>query len=91
MTLKRKTLTIPEAAKVLGIGRSAAYEAARQRQLPTIQIGRRKLVPTVALDRLLAGAEGTSRLDTATGERTGIAPLDPRRSAMRTHSEGGRS
>jgi hypothetical protein len=37
-------------------GRSAAYEAARTGQLPTIKIGRRLLVPIVALDRLLEKA-----------------------------------
>jgi excisionase family DNA binding protein len=52
----RKTLSIPEAGKALGIGRSAAYEAARTGQLPTIRIGRRLLVPVVALERLLEQA-----------------------------------
>jgi len=55
--MEKRTYTIPEAAKVLGIGRSAAYEAARTGQIPTIRIGKRILVPAVALDRLLAGAE----------------------------------
>lgn len=55
----RQTLTVPEAGKVLGIGRSAAYEAARTGEIPTIRIGRRILVPAMALDRLLA--EGSIR------------------------------
>lgn len=54
--MNRKTLSVPEAGKALGIGRSAAYEAARTGQLPTIRIGKRILVPIVALDRLLAEA-----------------------------------
>lgn len=45
----RPTLTVEEAATVLGIGRSAAYEAARQGELPTRRIGRRLLVPVPAL------------------------------------------
>lgn len=53
--MEKKTLTIPEAAKVLGIGRSAAYEAARTGQIPTIKIGKRILVPVTALELLLAG------------------------------------
>jgi excisionase family DNA binding protein len=52
----RKTLTIPEAAKALGIGRNAGYEAARRGEIPTIRIGKRLLVPLVALDRMLQGA-----------------------------------
>ena len=54
--MDRKTLSIPEAGEVLGIGRSAAYEAARAGQLPAIRIGRRLLVPVVALERLLEQA-----------------------------------
>ena len=49
----RKTYTVPEAGEVLGIGRSAAYEAARTGQIPTIKIGKRILVPRAALERLL--------------------------------------
>ena len=54
--MQKQTYTIPEAASVLGIGRSAAYEAARTGQLPVIRIGKRILVPAVALERMLAGA-----------------------------------
>ena len=49
-------LTIQEAAKILRIGRSAAYEAARTGELPVIQFGRRKLVPRAALEKLLMNA-----------------------------------
>ncbi len=52
--MTKRTITIPEAAKTLGIGRSAAYEAARTGQIPTIRIGKRILVPIAALDRLLS-------------------------------------
>ena len=53
------TLTVAAAAKVLGIGRNQAYEAARTGALPTIRIGKRVLVPRRALDRMLSG-EGPS-------------------------------
>ena len=49
-------LTIQEAAEILRIGRSAAYEAARTGELPVIQFGRRKLVPRAALEKLLMNA-----------------------------------
>lgn len=45
----RATISVEEAAKVIGIGRSAAYEAARIGQLPTRRLGRRLLVPVPAL------------------------------------------
>ncbi|MGH8887336.1 MAG: helix-turn-helix domain-containing protein [Egibacteraceae bacterium] len=47
------TITVPQAGRICGIGRNAAYEAARTGQLPVIRIGRRLLVPTARLLRLL--------------------------------------
>ena len=43
------TITIEQAAKVLGLGRTAAYEAARRGEFPTRRIGRRLVVPVPAL------------------------------------------
>ena len=53
----RRTTTITEAAKVLGIGRNQAYEAARRGEIPTIKIGKRLLVPEAALERMLEGVQ----------------------------------
>jgi excisionase family DNA binding protein len=53
----RRTATIVEVAKVLGIGRNQAYEAARRGEIPTIKIGKRILVPVVALERMLQGSD----------------------------------
>ena len=53
--MNRATYTIEEAAELLGIGRSSAYRAARDGQIPAIRLGRRLLVPKVALERLLNG------------------------------------
>jgi excisionase family DNA binding protein len=50
-----ETTTIEAAAKRLKIGRNQAYEAAARGEIPAIRIGRRWLVPTAALDRLLSG------------------------------------
>lgn len=44
----RTTISINEAAVLLGIGRTAAYEAARRGQLPTRRLGRRLVVPVPA-------------------------------------------
>ena len=49
----RRTITITEVAKLLGIGRNQAYEAARRGEIPVIKIGKRMLVPLVALERML--------------------------------------
>jgi excisionase family DNA binding protein len=45
--------TIEEARRILRIGRNTAYEAARSGAIPTIRIGRRIIVPGIALERLL--------------------------------------
>jgi excisionase family DNA binding protein len=54
----RLTVTVSEAAEMLGISRALAYEAVRRGDIPHIRIGRRVVVPTVALTRLLASAIG---------------------------------
>jgi len=50
---KRMTLTIEEAAKVLGIGRNLCYDRVKTGEIPVIKIGRRLLVPRRALEKLL--------------------------------------
>ena len=56
----RQTLTVEEAAALLGIGRTSAYQAVASGQLPVIRIGRRLLVPRAALERLLGGRQTTA-------------------------------
>jgi excisionase family DNA binding protein len=51
--MERQTLTVEETARLLGVSRSAAYLAVRRGDLPVIKIGRRYVVPRVALERLL--------------------------------------
>jgi excisionase family DNA binding protein len=50
------TCSVPDAAKVLGIARAGAYKAVNERELRSIRIGRRVLVPTDAIRELLQGA-----------------------------------
>jgi excisionase family DNA binding protein len=45
-------LTVPEAAQILRLGRSAAYEAVARGELPAVRFGRRLRVPRHALARL---------------------------------------
>lgn len=52
----RLTLTVEEAATALGISRAFAYEAVARGDIPCIRIGKRILVPKVALERMLEGA-----------------------------------
>jgi len=45
----RLTLSVEEAASLLGLGRTAAYEAARRGEIPCRKLGRRVIVPVPAL------------------------------------------
>ncbi|WP_075657391.1 helix-turn-helix domain-containing protein [Pseudochrobactrum sp. B5] len=51
--LTRPTISVTEAGIILGVGKNAAYDAARSGDLPTIKIGHRILVPVAKLAKLL--------------------------------------
>jgi excisionase family DNA binding protein len=53
---EKRTLTVVEAAEVLGLSRNAAYEAIRRGELPALRFGRRVVVPRAAIDKMLAEA-----------------------------------
>lgn len=59
---ERLVLTVEEAATLLGISRAFAYEAVNRGEIPSIRIGRRVLVPKVALERMV-GAAGSPLTD----------------------------
>lgn len=52
------SISVDEAAVVLGIGRTAAYAAARRGEIPTVRIGARIRVPTGRLLQMLDGCAG---------------------------------
>ena len=54
----RLVFTVAEAGDLLGISRAFAYELVARGELPVIRLGRRRLVPKVAL-LALVGAGGS--------------------------------
>lgn len=50
---ERLTVTVPEAAEMIGVSRAFAYEMVARGELPVVKLGRRSLVPLRALERLL--------------------------------------
>jgi hypothetical protein len=61
-TQKAKTLSVPDAGReYFGLSRNGSYEAARRGDIPTIRIGRRLMVPIVALERMLEEAGKPAR------------------------------
>jgi excisionase family DNA binding protein len=67
---ERPTLSLyPETAKWMGLSKSSVYAAAERGEIPTIRLGRRLLVPTATLRRMLA-----LDVDTEPGSGTGRSP-----------------
>lgn len=46
--MDKLTLTVPEAAQMLGISKNLMYQLTRREDFPLLKIGARKLVPTKA-------------------------------------------
>ncbi len=55
----RFVYTVPEAGRLLGLGRNAAYDAAKRGDIPTIRIGRLLRVPKGPFHRLV-GVDASS-------------------------------
>lgn len=53
--VERLTVTVTQAAVMLGISRTSAYERVRRGEIPTVRLGRRLLVPKARLLAMLDG------------------------------------
>lgn len=49
----KAVITVDQAANLLTIGRTSAYEAIRRGELPSLRIGRRLVVPVAPLMQML--------------------------------------
>ena len=61
-------MTVEDAAKMLGVGRSTAYRAAAKGELPAIKIGDRWLVIVAAFEQMLSDSADKVRSRTLAGE-----------------------
>ena len=61
--MEKRTYSVEEAARFLGIGRTAAYEAVRTGQIPSLRIGKRILIPIIAFENLLRDSKGNTVSD----------------------------
>jgi excisionase family DNA binding protein len=52
-TNNRRTVTVDEAAQILGVGRNRAYELVHSGELRGIRIGRRWLIPFEAIEEFI--------------------------------------
>jgi excisionase family DNA binding protein len=48
-----ETYSVPEAGRIVGLGKNASYDAARRGELPVLRFGRLLRVPRAALERML--------------------------------------
>ncbi len=55
--MAKLTYTVSEAALVLGISRTTAYECIHTGQLRALRLGRRLVVPHRAIEALLSGSD----------------------------------
>ena len=58
--LAKLTYSVSEAASVLGISRTTAYECVHTGQLRSVRLGRRLVIPKSVIDELLAGPASAS-------------------------------
>jgi excisionase family DNA binding protein len=82
--LQRLTYTVEEAGDLLGISRGSAYNLVRTGQIPALRMGRRLLVPRVALEDILRHASPPSaerpeqhHVETTADRHSRASPLLP--------------
>jgi excisionase family DNA binding protein len=51
--MENPTMTVEALAELLGSGRTATYDAVRRGEIPSIKVGRKIVIPTAAVRRLL--------------------------------------
>lgn len=56
MAQERLVYTVVEVGRLLGLSAAGAYQAVVRGDIPSLRIGRRLLIPKVAVDRILAEA-----------------------------------
>jgi len=65
---ERLVYTVPEAGRLLGLSRNAAYAAAARGEIPCIRIGSLMKVPRRAFERMLADASTPSEKPVGDGD-----------------------
>lgn len=70
MQVERLTITVDEAAELLGISRALAYDMARTGKLPALRFGKRFVIPKKAIENLMQQAEKTATQEQASQEKS---------------------
>jgi excisionase family DNA binding protein len=64
------TLSVPEAAQLLGVSRALAYQLVARGELPSLRLGKRLVIPRHVIDALLSSCTGVG----ATGVASPTSP-----------------
>ncbi|MFC2045593.1 helix-turn-helix domain-containing protein [Chloroflexota bacterium] len=56
MNVESMTLSVDDTAKLLGLSRNATYQGIHCGEIPSIRVGKRILVPRIAIERILSEA-----------------------------------
>jgi hypothetical protein len=51
----RQTTSVPDAGRILGLGKNASYQAAASGELPTLRFGKKLVVSLAVLEAMLSG------------------------------------
>ncbi len=70
MQVERLTITVDEAAELLGISRALAYDMARTGKLPALRFGKRFVIPKKAIENLMQQAEKTATQEQPSQEKS---------------------
>lgn len=62
----RSTYSVPEVARILGLGRGIVYELVRQGQIPALRCGSRWIIPRRRFHAWLDAADPRDGADSAT-------------------------
>ena len=54
--MEKLTLNVMETANLLGISRNSAYQGILRNEIPHVKVGKRILIPRLALERMLESA-----------------------------------
>jgi excisionase family DNA binding protein len=61
MNTERLTITVEEAAILLGLSRNSAYQGIATGEIPHIKVGKRILIPRIAFEKMLGSADSKRR------------------------------
>ena len=71
---ERLTVSVPEAAEMLGVSRAHAYALVRSDQIPSLKLGRRVVVPRAALEHFVETSGLVIDLRAASESTDAVAP-----------------